>query len=101
MNTFLSIIALVLLAVLSWIFAYTVCLTILRRSQWSPRFHLEQRFPPQRFRKINRTTSAVIALIVAGIVMYYTAPATIQSLRPASPPNDVLHETTAVPPARR
>lgn len=77
-----------LLAALSWIAAYSVCLTILRRSQWSPRFHLEQRVPPQRFRKINSTTSAVIALIVAGIVMYYTAPATIQSLRPTPPPND-------------
>lgn len=97
MNTFLSIIALILLAVLSWIAGYVVCLTILSRSLWSPRLHLEQRFPPQRFKKINRLVSSVAGLIVVAVVMYFSAPVTIQSLQ-SSPPqmevpplNDVNH----------
>lgn len=85
MDTIRPVLALMLLAFLSWIAGYWVSLTILRLSKWSPRFHLEERVPPQRYRKINRIIAASIGLIAAAIAMYYTAPETMQSLRQAPP----------------
>ena len=81
MNTFLSIMALILLAAVSWIAVYTVCMGLLRLSLWSPRLHIEHRFPPHRFRKVNQVMASIVGLIVAGIVMFYCAPSTIRSLQ--------------------
>lgn len=77
MDMIRSILALLLLAAISWIASYTVCLMILTQSQWSPRLHLDQRFPPHRFRKINRVMATIVGLIIAGAVIYSCAPAAI------------------------
>ncbi len=84
MNSFLTIMALMLLAAVSWIVTYTLCMWVLKQSLWSPRLHLEDRFPPHRYRQINQVLATIVGLIVAGIVMLNCAPATIRSLQPAS-----------------
>ena len=84
MDMFRSILALSLLAVLAWIAGYAVCHALLSRSQWSPRLHIEHRFPADRFKKINRVISVIVGLIVAAITMYYCAPTTISTLAPFS-----------------
>jgi protein TonB len=98
MNTFMTIMSLILLFVMSWLAGYAVCLIILSLTRWSTRFDLEERFPWRRARKINRTIASVVGLIVAAVVMYYSAPATIRSLRPA-PPHEEVSLTVDVPPA--
>ena len=74
-----SLLALSLLAVLAWIAGYYVCLKLLTWSLWSPKLHLEERFPPDRFRTINRTVSFVVGLIVMAVTLWYCAPPTIRS----------------------
>lgn len=79
MNLIRPILALILLASLCWSAGYAVCLALLSRSLWAPRLHLEHRFPPQRFKKINRVVSTVMGLIAATIALYYCAPTTLDS----------------------
>lgn len=85
----MTIMSLILLAVMSWLAGYAVCLTILSLTRWSTRLDIEERFPWRRSRKINRTISTVVGLIVAGIVMFTCTPATLRSLQPAPPQVDL------------
>ena len=98
MNTFMTIMSLILLTVMSWLAGYAVCLIILSLTRWATRLDIEERFPWRRARKINRTIASVVGLIVAAVVMFYSAPATIRSLRPA-PPHEEVSLTVDVPPA--
>jgi hypothetical protein len=79
MNSFMSIVALLLLAVLCWIVGHVVSLAILRLSDWPSRFQVEERFPPHRARKINRLVATAAGLVVAGIVMCFCAPASLRA----------------------
>lgn len=85
MNTFMTIMSLILLTVMSYLAGHLLSLLILTLSRWSARFNDEERFPWQRVRRINRTIASVVGLMVAVVVMYFSAPATIQSLRSAPP----------------
>ena len=69
-----------LLAVLAWIAGYYVCYKLLTWSRWSPRLHLEERFPPDRFRKINRTIAFIAGLNCTAITIVYSAPPTLRNL---------------------
>jgi len=90
-DTLRPILALVLLTAVAWIAVYTVFSGFLKLIRWPSRFNLEDRFPPHRARKINRNIASVVGLIVAGILLYYCAPATMQSLKKEAPHVEMSH----------